>query len=71
MHIKWLGQATFVIESTSTLVTDPYNPMLGKLPKDLAAAVVTVSHAHADHNYTKGVGGKPRIIEQPGNFSVH
>ena len=70
MNIKWLGQATFVIESTSTLVTDPYNPMLGKLPKDLAAAVVTVSHAHPDHNYTRGVGGQPRIIEQTGNFSV-
>ncbi len=71
MNITWLGQATFVIEcSAGTLVTDPYNPLLGRLPKGLAAAVVTVSHAHADHNYTKGVGGQPRIIEQTGNFSV-
>lgn len=74
MHIKWLGQATFVIESASTLVTDPYNRMLGlllgQLPKDLAAAVVTVSHAHGDHSYTRGVGGQPRIIQQTGHFTV-
>jgi L-ascorbate metabolism protein UlaG (beta-lactamase superfamily) len=70
MNIKWLGQATFVIESQTTLVTDPFNPMLGKLPKDLTAAVVTVSHAHADHNYTKGVGGQPQVIELTGDFSA-
>ena len=70
MKITWLGQACFAIESASTLVTDPYNPMMGKLPGDLTAAVVTVSHAHPDHSYTQGVGGQPRIIAQTGRVTA-
>jgi len=68
MKIKWLGQSTFVIKSEQTLVTDPHNPMLGKLPKDLTAKVVTVSHAHVDHNYTKAIAGSPQIISKTGSF---
>lgn len=71
MKIKWLGQSTFVIKSNTTLVTDPHNPMLGKLPKDLTADVVTVSHEHGDHNYTKGVSGNPQIINKTGKFTVN
>jgi L-ascorbate metabolism protein UlaG (beta-lactamase superfamily) len=70
MKIKWLGQASFLIETKQTLVTDPFNPLVGKLPSDLKAEVVTVSHAHMDHNYTKGVGGNPQIINQTGSFAV-
>ena len=70
MKIKWLGQATFVIESKDILVTDPYNPMLGKLPKDLTASVITVSHPHMDHNYVKGIGGNPQIIKEVGSFKI-
>jgi L-ascorbate metabolism protein UlaG (beta-lactamase superfamily) len=70
MNIKWLGQSTFVIKSNKTLVTDPHNPMVGKLPKDLTAEVATVSHAHMDHNYTKGVQGNPQIINQIGDFTT-
>ncbi len=70
MKIKWLGQSAFEIKSNKTLVTDPHNPMVGKMPKDLAAEVVTVSHAHMDHNYTKAVAGSPEIIDKTGSFSV-
>jgi L-ascorbate metabolism protein UlaG (beta-lactamase superfamily) len=70
MKIKWLGQASFLIKAKRTLVTDPFNPMVGKLPADLKAEVVTVSHAHMDHNYTKGVGGNPQIVNQTGSFTV-
>jgi L-ascorbate metabolism protein UlaG (beta-lactamase superfamily) len=41
--------------------------MLGRLPKDLAAEAVTVSHAHMDHNYTKGIAGNPQIISTAGD----
>lgn len=70
MQIRHLGHATFVIKSSTTLVADPYNAMIGKLPKGLAADVVTVSHQHGDHNYTQGVGGAPQIIDGVGEFSV-
>ncbi|MGA2667268.1 MAG: MBL fold metallo-hydrolase [Patescibacteria group bacterium] len=70
MKIKWLGQSAFEIKSNKTLITDPHNPMVGKMPKDLAAEVVTVSHAHMDHNYTKAVAGSPEIIDKTGDFSA-
>jgi L-ascorbate metabolism protein UlaG (beta-lactamase superfamily) len=70
MKIKWLGQAAFLIESKTTLVTDPFAPIIGRLPKDLVADVVTVSHSHFDHNYVKGVGGSPEVINSIGKFSV-
>jgi len=70
MKIKWLGQAAFVIKNNQNLVTDPFNPLVGRLPKDLTAAAVTVSHTHLDHNYTQGVGGGPQIINQAGDFTV-
>jgi L-ascorbate metabolism protein UlaG (beta-lactamase superfamily) len=70
MKIKWLGQSSFVVNSQKTLVTDPYNPLMGRLPKDLSAAVVTVSHQHPDHNYVKGVKSSPKIINQTGEYSA-
>lgn len=70
MKIKWLGHSAFQIKSKSTLVTDPYNQKIGELPQDLTADVVTVTHQHFDHNYTEGVAGNPRIINQLGEFSI-
>jgi len=70
MKIKWLGQSAFQIQSNSDLVMDPYGPKVGELPSELSADVVTVSHQHFDHNYTKGVSGNPQIIDGPGQFSV-
>ena len=60
----------FEIISDKTLVTDPHPPILGKLPKDLTADVVTVSHNHMDHNFIKGVGGDPEIIDKVGDFET-
>jgi L-ascorbate metabolism protein UlaG (beta-lactamase superfamily) len=70
MKIKWLGQSTFKIQSSSNLVMDPYGPKIGELPSDLSADVVTVSHQHFDHNYTEGVSGNPQIIDESGEFSI-
>lgn len=66
MKIRYLGQSAFLISNDRLVVTDPFNPMLGKLPKELRADIVTVSHQHADHNFTKGVGGNPDIIDKIG-----
>ena len=70
MKIKYLGHSSFQIISNSVLVIDPYGPKISKLPNDLTADVVTVSHQHFDHNYTEGVSGSPQIIDEPGEFSV-
>jgi L-ascorbate metabolism protein UlaG (beta-lactamase superfamily) len=71
MKIKHLGQACFAVESSNgKIVLDPFAPMVGKMPKDLTASVVTVSHQHGDHSYTKGVGGNPEIIDQTGSWDI-
>lgn len=70
MKIKWLGQSTFVIDNNVKLITDPHDTKLGKFPHGLSADLVTISHAHDDHNYAEGVTGNPQIINQIGSFNV-
>ncbi len=74
MEIKYLGHSSFLIKTkTARIVTDPFDPeMVGlKFPKT-EADVVTISHSHKDHNFTKnivGVGGAiPLMIDMPGEF---
>lgn len=71
MDISWLGQACFKIKGKNvTLVIDPYDPQMlsFKLPKDLEAQILLVSHQHPDHNFTSGVSGNPLLIQGPGEY---
>jgi len=72
MEITWYGQACFKIEDKeSSIVIDPFDPKLGlKLPKNLEAKVLLVTHGHYDHNYTQGVSGNPYIINCPGEYEI-
>ena len=72
MEIKYLGHSSFLIKSKeSRLVTDPYDSFIGiKFPK-IEADVVTVSHAHKDHNRPDLVLGDPLVINLPGEFERH
>jgi L-ascorbate metabolism protein UlaG (beta-lactamase superfamily) len=59
----------------TTIVSDPYADLprpagLDVLPGDLAADVVTVSHAHFDHSNVDAVGGEPRVLSEPGSYQV-
>lgn len=70
MDIKYLGHSSFHIKTKdSTVVTDPYDTkMVGiKYPK-VDADIVTVSHQHGDHNAVAAVGGKPLVIDWPGEY---
>jgi len=75
MNIRFLGHATFLITAGGKkIVTDPYEPggfggAIGYGPLEEAADYVTVSHAHADHNYVGMVPGNPRVIERAGQES--
>ncbi len=65
MRIRWLGHASFLIENERgiRIITDPFDETLGyKLPR-LRAHIVTVSHEHFDHNYVRGVKGKPVVFK--------
>lgn len=70
MKLKWLGHACFLIVSDTGLkiITDPYTSggKIGYAPVNEAADVVTVSHAHGDHNAVSSVQGKPEVIDAGG-----
>ncbi len=73
MDIIPLGHASFKIRGKHTsIVTDPYDSeMVGlKFPKHTAADIVTVSHAHQDHNATNQIEGSPFIITGPGEYEI-
>ncbi len=69
MKIKWYGHAAFLITSDEgvRVITDPYEP--GAFGGQLSygaigdrADLVSTSHEHADHNYTKDLPGSPQIV---------
>ena len=73
MTIKFLGHATFLITSEGGLriMTDPYDPdwygaQFRYRPITDAAAIVTISHDHADHNYPQGIPGSPVVLTSSG-----
>lgn len=76
ISIQYFGLSCFKITVKTptaevSLVTDPYDPSRGaKLPRNLAAQIVTVSHDHLSHNFVEGVGGGPLVVRGPGEFEV-
>ena len=76
MEIKWLGHAAFLITSEGIrVITDPYEPGaygggISYGPIGEEADIVTVSHEHNDHNYVKGLPGKPQVVKGPGRHEV-
>ena len=65
MNIKWLGHSSFLIENTKgiTIITDPFDETLGYKQQKIKANIVTVSHEHFDHNFVRGVRGRPVVFK--------
>jgi len=72
MDITYLGHSSFKVGTkTATLVTDPFDSkMVGLKYSGVTAEIVTVSHAHPDHNAVDRVSGVKKIIEGPGEYEV-
>src|SRR3989339_13864 len=73
MDIFPLGHSSFRIKGkTVTVVTDPYDSALVGFgyPKHVSADIVTVSHAHKDHNQTALVEGNPYSVNGPGEYEI-
>jgi L-ascorbate metabolism protein UlaG (beta-lactamase superfamily) len=68
MKIKWLAHAAFLItaDSGTRIVTDPYETSNGLKHGEIkeAADIVTVSHAHGDHNNAAAVKGNPQVLDK-------
>jgi L-ascorbate metabolism protein UlaG (beta-lactamase superfamily) len=71
MELTWLGHSCFRLRGKdATLITDPPSPTTGYALGRISADIVTVSHGHSGHNFVKGVGGEPRVIDGPGEYEV-
>lgn len=70
MDIYFLGQACFKLKGkNATVLLDPFSPDFTglKLPKDLQADVVLVSHDHQDHS---NAGQAILVFKNPGEYEV-
>lgn len=71
MDITWLGHSCFRIKGNqAVIITDPFPPELGYSLGKQTADIVTVSHDHPSHSYTKGIGGEPKLIKGPGEYEI-
>lgn len=71
MEITWYGHACFRLRDRGwSVVTDPYASSIGLTLPRLTATIVTVSHAHEDHNYVRAVRGQPYVITGPGEYEI-
>lgn len=72
MDITWLGHSCFKIKARDgiTIVADPYSKELGYPPIKLSAQIMTVSHVHEGHSFSKEIMGDPRLIKGPGEYEI-
>ena len=72
MLIQHIGHAEFLLEAESgfRLVTDPYDATCGYPLKPLQADAALVSHHHHDHDAVDQITGNPRVIDQPGQYTL-
>ncbi|NPV88898.1 MBL fold metallo-hydrolase [Coprothermobacteraceae bacterium] len=71
MNITYLGHSCFLIEWKGLrIVTDPYQSgAFGNLnydPENVEADIVTISHHHDDHGYTRDLKGAFTVVDVPG-----
>ena len=72
MEITWLGHACFLIKDSKgrKLLTDPFDTTLGYEVYKGSPDIVTMSHQHFDHNYSKELKGNYETINKIGMFYV-
>jgi L-ascorbate metabolism protein UlaG (beta-lactamase superfamily) len=70
--LRWLGHACFVLQAPKvTIVFDPFpSDQVGYKPVTVRADVVLISHHHFDHDFVKGVEGKPKVIDTPSEHKI-
>ena len=58
---QWFGQGCFlmVTSQNTKVIIDPMQMSGYKIPSNIKADIVTVSHEHGDHNRVDAVSGKP------------
>ena len=72
MEITWLGHSCFLLQDSKgrKLLTDPFDTTLGYEIYKGSPDIVTISHQHFDHNYTKELNGNYKILDKVGMFYI-
>ncbi|MBU3143228.1 MBL fold metallo-hydrolase [Clostridium sp. CF012] len=72
MEITWLGHSCFLLQDSKgrKLLTDPFDTTLGYEIYKGSPDIVTISHQHFDHNYTKELDGNYKVIDKIGIFNI-
>jgi L-ascorbate metabolism protein UlaG (beta-lactamase superfamily) len=71
MEIDWFGHACFRLRGRDgTVIIDPYDKEIGLSFARPRGDLVTISHDHPGHSFTKGVKGDPKIIDGPGEYEI-
>jgi L-ascorbate metabolism protein UlaG (beta-lactamase superfamily) len=71
MEITWYGRACFRLKGReATVITDPCPPSTGFVAGKHDVDLLTMSHAHADHSYTRSITAG-LTLTRPGEYEYH
>lgn len=77
MIISWYGHSCFKIQTKTKrggddiiIFTDPFDKSIGLRRPQGQASIVTVSHAHPDHNDVELLKGDFFVADSPGEYSI-
>lgn len=70
MEITWYGRACFRLRGRdATAITDPCPPSTGFVAGKHEVELITISHDHPDHSYTRSITA-PMTLTRPGEYEV-
>jgi L-ascorbate metabolism protein UlaG (beta-lactamase superfamily) len=71
MEITWYGRACFRLKGKeATAITDPCPPATGFVAGKHDVDLLTISHGHPDHSYTRSIGAG-LTLTRPGEYEFH
>jgi L-ascorbate metabolism protein UlaG (beta-lactamase superfamily) len=71
MEITWYGRACFRLKGReATVITDPCPPSTGFVAGKHDVDLLTLSHEHADHAYTRSITAG-LTLKRPGEYEFH
>jgi len=71
MEITWYGRACFRLKGReATVITDPCPPSTGFVAGKHDVDLLTISHDHADHSYTRSIKAG-LTLRRPGEYEYH
>lgn len=71
MLIEWLGHSCFkvTLKNGTRILLDSYDDRTGHTLQNVETDIVTISHAHHDHNNLSCVTGDYTVVDKPGVYT--